>query len=59
MVKDLLSFGRRPQGDEETLDINHVIREMGGLLRRMMPGDILLRRELGEVYGVRIARRAT
>ncbi|MEX0892806.1 MAG: ATP-binding protein [Gemmatimonadota bacterium] len=55
LTRQLLAFGRRQDVEPEEIDLNLVIREMAGLLRRVIREDIHLELELQEdVWPVRM-----
>jgi len=58
LVRELLSFGRRPQTESEVLDPKEVIDAMVGMLRRLLPDDICMVLDLQPVPAVRIPRTA-
>ena len=58
LVRELLSFGRRPQTASEVLDPREVLDAMVGMLRRLLPDDIRLVLDLQPVPAVRIPRTA-
>ncbi len=46
LTKHLLSFGRRQPLDVKVVDINHIIRDMLNMLKRVLGEDITLKTEL-------------
>ncbi len=48
LTRQLLAFGRRELARPRTLDLNHVVRELDGMLRRVIPESIELDTRLAE-----------
>jgi nitrogen-specific signal transduction histidine kinase len=51
LTKQLLIFGRRQPVNPGVVDLNRVVEDMSGMLRRLIPEDIVLKLDMDPVLG--------